>query len=116
MKARNGNNGNELADNVVLADSAYKRLKGLLGRSCLEKGEALLIRPCMSIHTVAMRFPIDVLFLDSEGVVIAKYEAMAPYRFTSIFFKAKSVLELPSGTLSQTNTNLNDPIILEAQA
>lgn len=114
MKAYNGNNGKELADNVVLADSAYKRLKGLLGRSCLEKGEALLIRPCMSIHTVGMRFPIDVLFLDFKGVVVGKYEAMAPYRFTGIFFKAKSVLELPAGKLSQTNTNLKDLIKLEA--
>lgn len=110
MRAHNADNGKELASTVVLADSVFKRMKGLLGRRSLEKGEALLIKPCMAIHTVCMRFPIDILFLDSKGTVVGKYEAMAPNRFTRVFLAAKSVLELPAGTLSLTDTKLKSSV------
>jgi uncharacterized membrane protein (UPF0127 family) len=66
MKAYNLRNGKELSDNVTVADSLFKRMKGLLGRSGMSAGEALWIKPCMSVHTFFMRFPIDVVFLSKK--------------------------------------------------
>jgi len=46
-----------LAAQAAVADRLFKRIKGLLGRNALGEGEALIIRPCNSIHTFFMRFP-----------------------------------------------------------
>ena len=55
-----------------------------------------------------MRFPIDVAYLDSKGRIIKVYHRLAPFRIAALSFKAKSVLELPPGTLAQTDTDVGD--------
>ena len=62
--AVNTSNGRKLAEKVLQAETLSERMRGLLGRSTLPVGEALLLDPCRAIHTAGMRFPIDVLFLD----------------------------------------------------
>lgn len=49
---------------VTLAERPLARLRGLLGREALPSGEALLIPRCGAIHTVGMRFALDVVFFD----------------------------------------------------
>lgn len=110
MRALNTRNGKEIANNVVLAESIFDRMKGLLGRQGLEEGEALWIRPCKSIHTIGMKFPIDVVFLDFDNRVIEIREKMPPNRLTKTFLKANTVLELPAGTLSLTETGSGDTV------
>ena len=110
MRACNLRTNKELSDNVVVAERLLDRMKGLIGRDYLEKGESLRIRPCNSVHTVGMKFPIDVLFLDFENRVIGVSKRMPPNRLSKIFFKAKSVLELPAGALSTTVTKIGDRI------
>ena len=53
---------------VEVADTATARRRGLLGRDAFDG--ALVLRPCRNVHTVRMRFPIDVAFCDAEGVVL----------------------------------------------
>jgi uncharacterized membrane protein (UPF0127 family) len=108
MRARNLRNGREIAASVEVADLVWKRMKGLLGRAKLEPGKSLWIKPCKSIHTIGMRFPIDAAFLDRENLVIAVKENLPPNRLTGIHLSAVSVLELPAGTLAATDTRVND--------
>ena len=110
MKVTNLRNGKELSNNVIVADSLLKRMKGLLGKSEMSVGEALLIKPCMSIHTFGMRFPIDVVFLNKRSKVIALIKNLQPNRITRLYLKATSVLELPAGVLEAKDTKVGDEI------
>jgi uncharacterized protein len=85
-------------------------MKGLIGRSGVEfvPGQALWLVPSDGIHTIGMRFPIDAVYLDSNGRVLKLYRELAPFRVAAIKLKARSVLELPSGTLAQTHTEVGD--------
>ncbi len=110
MKAFNARNGKEVSADVKVAESLPERLKGLLGRKKLEPGESLLIRPCKSIHTIGMGFPIDVVFLNRRSVVISVKQNLPPNRMTWLYFGAVSVLELTAGTLTATDTRVGDRI------
>jgi uncharacterized membrane protein (UPF0127 family) len=81
---------------VVVADSYWARLRGLLGRSGLEPGEGLLLWPANSVHTAFMRFPIDVVFLDRDLTVLDVVEGLPPWRVTARR-GARAVLELGAG-------------------
>jgi len=113
MKARNLKSGKELSNNVIVSDDLFKRMRGLLGKRELPAGEALWIKPCMSIHTFFMKFPIDVVFLDKRNSVIATMKNMQPNRMTRLYPKAASVLELPAGTIDETSTEVGDKIDLK---
>jgi uncharacterized membrane protein (UPF0127 family) len=71
-------------------------MRGLLGRPPLHPGEGLLIKPCNSVHTLFMRYPVDVVYLDRDYSVIKVVSALFPYRM-SIAFGAAAVLELKAG-------------------
>lgn len=79
-----------------MADTAIRRMKGLLGRRSLASGEGLLLSPAGSVHTAFMRFPIDVVFLDRELKVVKTSPHLRPWR-ASAAAGAKAVLELPAG-------------------
>lgn len=110
FRAVNESNGRTLADRSERAAGVLQRMKGLLGRDGLERGEGLHIVPCNSIHTFFMRFSIDVLFLDHEGTVLRALDAIPPWRATRVYAKARSVLELPAGTLAETSTRAGDRV------
>jgi hypothetical protein len=57
-----------------------------------------------------MRFPIDVLYLDKKNVVVHIEQQLKPWRVAAVRMTAASVLELPSGTLSSTSTNIGDEL------
>jgi uncharacterized membrane protein (UPF0127 family) len=110
LKAINLRNREILSDNVQLADTPLKRMKGLLGRKEFYRGESLWIKPCNSIHTIGMKFPIDLLFLNRKNKVISLKKDFQPNRITGFSRRAVSVLELPSGTLTATDTRVGDMI------
>ena len=91
-----------------VADTFWARLRGLIGSDGLGPEEGLLIVPCNSIHTHFMRFPIDVLYVSSEGEVVAIDHALPPWRFGRIHRRARSVLELSAGRAKDTNTQVGD--------
>jgi len=96
-----------------LADHSLARLRGLLGREGLDPGEGLLLRPASSIHTFFMRFPIDVVFLDRELVVLGIHDTIDPWR-TASERGAKVVLELPAGESSRRGLTVGDQLTLAA--
>jgi uncharacterized protein len=101
-----------LATELAVAETHWSRLVGLLATSAddFRNGCGLWIRPCKGVHTLAMRFPIDVLYLDRAGTVVHVEHNLQPWRFSPIRRQAASVLELPSHTLASTDTALGDSI------
>jgi len=106
----NTSKGVLLADKARIADTFWGRLIGLLNRGSLEKGEALVLKPSYSIHTLFMRFAIDVIFLDKFGKTIGVLHSFKPFRLSPLFFRASCAIELPGNTLKLTQTQLGDII------
>lgn len=88
--------GTQVCERCALADSARTRLKGLLGRSRLDEGEGMLLRPAPAIHTWFMRFPIDAVFLDRRLEVVGVTPELRPWRWARRP-GARAVLELGAG-------------------
>lgn len=99
-----------LGERIGVAETSLSRMKGLLGRTGLESGTGLLIYPSQAIHTVAMRFPIDVIFIDRKWKVVHVRPEMVPYRMTGVQWRARCVLELPAGVIAQTRTQVGDQL------
>lgn len=102
-----------LADRAERATAFLHRFKGLMGRRSLAVGEGLHILPCNSIHTFFMRIPIDVAFLDAQGVIVKQLSALPPWRATSVYLQSRSVLELPAGVLEASGTREGDRLSFE---
>ena len=107
---RNQIRGTIIADNVRLADTSRARRVGLLGQAALKPGEGLWIYPSQAIHTFWMRFPIDVAFLDHHLRIRRVYHRLPPFRLTRLVWGARSVLELVSGVLARTGTEVGDEL------
>lgn len=112
MAAFNRTRRTYLAENVRLAHTHWMRLRGLIGttNSDFRPGQALWIVPCRGVHTFAMRFPLDLVYLDRERRVIDLQEDLAPWRFSPLHFHAQSVLELPVGAIRRSLTEKGDKI------
>jgi uncharacterized membrane protein (UPF0127 family) len=101
-----------LATELAVAQTHWTRLRGLLGTSKddFRNGRGLWIRPCRGVHTLAMRFPIDVVYLDRDGAVVHLEPNLPPWRFAPVRLHAASVLELPIRSIAATETALGDRI------
>jgi uncharacterized membrane protein (UPF0127 family) len=88
--------GEVVCEDCVVADSTLTRMRGLLGRSSLEPGEGILLRPAGSIHTFFMRFPIDVVFCDRDLKVLRVVPDVPPWRMR-MARRAKLTIELAAG-------------------
>jgi uncharacterized protein len=86
----------ELVCRCRVATSFASRLRGLMGAAELPVGSGLLFPGTRSVHTHFMRFPIDVVFLDSEWRIVSVVAALGPWRFAAAR-SAESVLELAGG-------------------
>jgi uncharacterized membrane protein (UPF0127 family) len=101
-----------LATELLVARTHWTRFRGLMttDASRFRRGQGLWIVPCHGVHTFAMRFPIDVLYLDQERIVIHIEEELKPWRMAAIRARASSVLELPTGTVRDSRTALGDQV------
>ncbi len=81
---------------VAMAQTFAARAGGLLIRAPLQANESLWITQCGSIHTVGMRYAIDVVFLDRHGRVLRVAGDVRPWRMR-IQPGAQSVVELQAG-------------------
>ena len=107
---RNDQRGTTLGTSVAVADTWLARLRGLLGRPELRAGQGLLLQPCNAVHMLGMRYPIDVVFTDRSGVVIAVYSGLMPRRRTRLHRAAHVAVELPAGTLDASGTVVGDQL------
>jgi uncharacterized membrane protein (UPF0127 family) len=81
-----------------IADSPRVRARGLLGSDGIDG--ALLLRPARAVHTLGMRYAIDVAFCDADLVVL-RTTRMAPHRIGRPCVKARSVLEAEAGAFER---------------
>lgn len=98
-----------LATHLEVAESSARRSKGLLGRKALEPGGGLWIKPCEAVHTIGMQFPIDLVYLDRKHRVRKVRHSVPPWRLSACLV-AHSILELPAGTIHQTQTQPGDQL------
>jgi uncharacterized protein len=101
--------GRVVCERCVVADRAHHRMRGLLGRRRLQPGEGMVLRPAWNVHTAFMRFPIDVVFLDADQVVIRIAPALAPWRTVSCR-GAREVVELAAGECAHRGLETGDRV------
>jgi len=89
----------EVLCSLEVAAGMAGRMRGLLGRDGLEG--ALLLRPTRSVHTLGMRFPIDVAFCDRGLRVVAVVCPMAPNRLGRPRLRARCVIEAEAGAFAR---------------
>jgi len=87
--------------------NAWERMRGLLGRPPLAAGQGLLIDPCPSVHTIGMRYPLDLAFLDPQWRVLGMVHKLPPLRFAGRA-DARATLELPPGALAAAGIAAGD--------
>jgi len=113
FKIRNMTNNTMLCEEATLADSFYKRAKGLMFRKEWNGFDGLLLTPCASIHTFCMRMEIDVCFLDSEQRILKALASLGPWRSAHGGRESHATLELPAGTLERTGTRTGDRLVVD---
>jgi len=110
MKIINASKNTTIAQNGASADTFLSRLKGLIGKSALKPGEALVITRCQSIHMLFMQFAIDAVFVGPDGHVVGCIKNIKPFRFSPVFRKSYFVIELPAGAIDASRTDLGDVV------
>lgn len=112
LRVTNKTRGRVLADRADIADTSEKRRTGLLKHTSLAPGEGLWIVPSEGVHTFAMKFTIDVIYLNKKREVVKLRPHMVKSRI-SLCLTAHSVIELPAGTIDETGTQRGDQLELE---
>jgi uncharacterized membrane protein (UPF0127 family) len=112
-RVTNSTRDSVLAHRSARASNPVTRGVGLIGRRGLPDGGGLIIQPCNSVVSFFMRFPIDVVFLDKDFRVLHMIHAMPLWRTSKIVRGSKLVIELPAGTLTNSNTDIGDTFSIE---
>jgi uncharacterized membrane protein (UPF0127 family)/CheY-like chemotaxis protein len=101
--------GRIVCEHVRIADTYLSRTVGLLGRRTLPAGQGVVLRPSFSIHTFFMRFPIDVIFLDADLVVMKISADLQAFR-TASCRGAREVVELAAGECARRGLTVGDRV------
>lgn len=104
-----------VATQAEVARSFWARGRGLIGRTDLPPGYALIIYPEWSIHMLFMRIPLDVLFVDRTHRVIGLHESLPPWSLYAGVspFQGQYVVELPVGVIAASQTQTGDVLELD---
>ena len=95
---------------VWQADTAWQRMRGLLGRPKLRLGEGLLLAPCAAVHTFGMHYALDLVFLDRDGVLCEAVEYLPPWHVCRCT-GAYQTLELAPGSLARLGLRRGEALI-----
>ncbi|WP_228547534.1 DUF192 domain-containing protein [Filobacillus milosensis] len=104
-----------IADSIKPAYTFSRRLKGLMFTKQLDSGCGLHILPCQSVHTHFMRYPIDVVYVNQDLVVVDIDENLPPGKFGKRRRDARSVLELPTGTIATSDLQIGHQLSFEKE-
>src|SRR5260370_1785596 len=112
IAAVNRTRGICLAENVRVARTHWTRLRGLIGteKSAFRPGQALWIVPCRGVHTLAMQYPLDVVYLDQSGYVVNLQAGVKPWRFAPFHLRAASLLAFPPPPSQRTAPSIVHPL------
>jgi uncharacterized membrane protein (UPF0127 family) len=104
--------GSVVCERCVVADGMFTRMRGLLGRRDLPEGEGILLRPASSVHTAFMQFPIDVVFVDRDLVVLKVVPELGAWRAAACR-GAKATFELAAGEAARRGVETGTRLSLE---
>jgi uncharacterized protein len=105
--------GTVVADPLEVAGNVIARGVGLMGRSRLAENAGLLIHDCSGIHMMFMRFPIDAVFVDKQGMVVKTYRRLRPWiGLVPFVWRASKVAELPAGAIDRHGINVGDRLLV----
>ena len=113
MKEINISSSDGFLCRAELADNLWTRGWGLLGRKQLGEDRGIWIRPCKSVHTLFMRFPIDLVYLSADGTVVKTCSGIQPFQFSLGGRQAHSTLELPAGFLERKPITVGEKLVVE---
>jgi uncharacterized protein len=101
-----------LANRLSVAATHWSRFRGLMGMDAASfpAGNGLWIIPSRGVHTLGMKFPIDVLYLDTNKRVVHVERNLKPWRVARVSVRTVSVLELPGDSLKSNGTTVGDEI------
>src|SRR5687767_4145782 len=105
-----------IARHVYLACSFQSRCIGLLSRGAMRKEEGLLLIPGGSIHTLGMRFPIDVVFLNRQMRILGLCDNVRPWRIRVAPKGTRRVLELAAGQIAAHGLKQGIYLIVDADS
>lgn len=105
----------QVAISWKLARGFVSRLCGLLGREPPAPATALLLVPCRAVHTVGMRYPIDVVFVARDGRVLRVCPQVAPMR-ARLCRQAWGVAELAAGEAGRLGIVAGATLVLPTDA
>src|SRR5215471_9960611 len=105
--------GRVLAARLRVPRSSFGRGLGLMFRRELPEGEGMWISPCSGIHMFFMRFAIDAVFLDRRLRVVRVRAGLRPWRVVPFVLRARSVVELPAGTVAGLELERGEPLVIE---
>lgn len=108
VKLVNLTRGTVLAERAEVAETPAARRRGLLGTQTLPDGGGLVIVPCRHVHTIGMRYAIDLVFVDASWMVRRVVHRLKPGRLSPLVLKGRAVLELPAGKVEETGTERGD--------
>src|SRR6266567_3281844 len=103
MRVVNRTKGTTIADTASKAANFLARGRGLMMAPPLPAGGGLVLDPCSSIHMFFMRYPLDILFLDKQEKVVFLYKGIKPWRVGRVVRGSRMAVELPEGTIAQSN-------------
>jgi len=97
---------------VRVASTPFSRLRGLIGQMRMRSDEAVWVVPSHGVHTIGLRFPIDVLYLDRSKTVVHAIENLSPQRIPALKWKCASVLQLPARSIFDSGTQVGDQLLI----
>jgi hypothetical protein len=102
-----------IADHATVAASMLTRMRGLIGRRTLARGEGLVIGPCSGVHTFFMRMPLDVVFLNRHNQVVCSVSGLPTWAMLPWVRGAIRAIEVPVGTVHESRTAVGDLLSIE---
>lgn len=97
---------------VYVAEKSGTRIRGLLGTKELPSFRGLLIRPCRQVHTLGMRYPLSVWFINRQNEIIKIVDILPPWRVSPYIANASFVLEFPANWAGITRSEEGDALRL----
>jgi uncharacterized membrane protein (UPF0127 family) len=97
---------------VTPADTPFARLKGLIGKLTLKSGEGAWIKPSSGIHTIGVRVPLDLIYLDDQLKVIHLVEHFPTFSIAPLRARSQSVLELAAHSIYSSQTQVGDQLLI----
>lgn len=97
---------------ILVANSFLARAAGLLFRKKLAYSQCLLITPCRSVHTIGMRYTIDIVFIDAFGYITDIHYSVKAFKVITASVNACSVVEFLGGTLEQLDLSRQDLLFI----